>query len=113
MAQDKVYQYLQEVRAIGKEHAVSMRAVMVALNFHDTRAVRKAVAWERNNGKRLICSTYSGGGGYYLPANDAEIYEMKKRLERGFVSRANAVRVFRHAVKEIEQRKAKQDGEKE
>lgn len=100
-----VYKYLEEVGAVGKAHAVNTKVVMVTLGFKNTREVKKAVANERVIG-RLICSSLSGGGGYYLPKDDAEIYEMKRRLEKGFVSRANAVRAFRHAVREIEKRKA-------
>lgn len=99
-----IYEYLERLGAIGKKNLLHTKRLMNDLHA-GKREIIAAVADERKAG-RLICSTRSGGGGYFLPANDAEIIEQKKSLEITFASRADAVRVFRKACKEIEERKA-------
>lgn len=97
-----IYEYLERINAIGERQAASTKSIMLSLNV-GRRELVKFVASERAAG-RLICS--SSRGGYYLPANNAEIIAQKKRLEKTFISRANAVRVFRHACKDIERKGA-------
>ena len=97
-----LYEYLRETGAVGRKRAARSKEIMTALDI-GKRELVKLAASEREGGG-LICSAPTGG--YYLPANDGEIIEQKNRLEKTFVSRAIAVRVFRRACKEINGKKA-------
>lgn len=105
-----LYEYLNEKGAIGAENAIDTAAIMAAFHLN-RRGVVQLVADERKAG-RLIC-TGGGAGGYYLPANDGEIIAQRRRLEKTFVSRANAVRVFRRACRAMKEGAAGSDGKKE
>ncbi len=105
-----IYEYLNEKSAVGAGNTVSTAEIMAVFRL-TRRGVVRLVANERKDG-RLICSS-SAAGGYFLPASDAEIIAQKKRLEKTFISRANAVRVFRRACKAIKERAAGSDGEQE
>lgn len=104
-----IYELLKRAGAIGRDKAMSTKAIMTALHMTDRREVVRMVADERQAGQ-LVCSSW--GGGYFLPATADEIREQKKRLEKTFYSRANAVRVFRHACKELD-RQEQAAGKKE
>lgn len=96
-----LYEYLNENGAIGHDKAISTPAIMAALKL-PRRGVVKLVADERRAGC-LICNA-GAAGGYYIPASDAEIVAQKRRLEKTFISRADAVRVFRRACRDIAKR---------
>lgn len=103
-----IYEYLKSTGAIGIEKLANTET-LAGYFATNRRGIRAIVASERKSG-RLICSTSTHGGGYFLPANDDEIMKQKKSLEKTFASRADAVRAFRKACKEIEERKAAEHG---
>jgi hypothetical protein len=88
-----IKEYLIQEGAVGAENAITTQALMCAFHMTD-RKVIAVVADERKNGA-LICERRSEGGGYYMPATDEEILKQKARFEKGFVSRAYALRPFR------------------
>lgn len=102
-----LYEYLQEKGATGAENAISTAAIQAAFKL-GRRGVVQLAADERKAG-RLIC-TGGGAGGYYIPATDEEIIAQRKRLEKGFISRADAVRVFRRACRAMKEGTAGSDG---
>ena len=68
-----VYGILKSMHAVGKENAVSRKALAALTGLSD-RSVRGEIEKERRSG-RLICSHMEAGGGYYLPADEMEIRE--------------------------------------
>lgn len=92
-----LYELLKERKAVGKKNALKTSEILEALHT-STRVLKRMVAEERRQGK-LICSALNCGGGYYLPASLEEIEEQNRRLEKGFISRADAVRAFRRACR--------------
>ncbi len=63
---------------IGKENAVSTNELVNLLGCKSARELQERIALERNAGA-VICSSTTGG--YYLPANHAEMAEFCKTLE--------------------------------
>lgn len=70
----------------GKENAISAADLTTLLGFNDTRALQADIAKSRDAGQIILSST---NGGYFLPANDAEIEEFVAVL------RARAIGIFR------------------
>lgn len=68
-----VYGILKSMHAVGKENAVSRKALAALTGLSD-RSMRSEIEKERRSG-RLICSHMEAGGGYYLPADEMEIRE--------------------------------------
>lgn len=68
-----VHEILKSMHAVGKENAVSRKALAALTGLSD-RSVRGEIEKERRSG-RLICSHMEAGGGYYLPADEMEIRE--------------------------------------
>ena len=91
-----IREYLKSHGAIGRNRALTTTAIINALRINKRQLV-EMVANERAAGA-LICSTTSGKGGYYLPANDQEIKEQKDILEQGIRVRAMALRPFRRYI---------------
>lgn len=97
-----VWDYLISVKAVGKTNTVSQEQVREALGFTDSRDIRREVRYERGTLGKPIGSKFGKGGGYFIPANDSEILELKRRFEKKFVSAADAVRPFRKLVSQME-----------
>ena len=65
---------------VGKKYAVNQR-FLSKLTCLAERTVRKVIASLISKHRKRICSSYeSGKGGYYLPANDAEVEETCGKL---------------------------------
>lgn len=96
------WDYLISVKAVGKTNTISQERVREALGFTDSREVRREVCYERGTLGKPIDSIFGKGGGYFIPANDSEILELKRRFEKKFVSAADAVRLFRTLVAQME-----------
>ncbi len=92
-----IKELLEMEGAIGEENALTSRYIVETTHIAQ-RSLVAIVANERDGGA-LICCKQGGKGGYYMPANDAEILAQKARLEKGFASRARAVKPFREWAK--------------
>ncbi len=92
-----IREYLKSHGAIGRKRALTTTAITRDLHITKRQLV-EMVANERAAGA-LICSTTSGKGGYFLPANDLEIKEQKDVLEQGIRVRAMALRPFRRYMR--------------
>lgn len=68
-----VHEILKSMHAVGKENAVSRKALAALTGLSD-RSMREEIEKERRGGV-LICSHMEAGGGYYLPADEMEIRE--------------------------------------
>lgn len=88
-----IKEYLVQEGAVGAENAITTQTLMDAFHI-ERRRVIAVVANERKNGA-LICENRGKRGGYYMPATNEEILGQKARFEKGFVSRAYALRPFR------------------
>ena len=64
----------------GKENAISSRKLAELLGCKSVRELQELIALERAAGN-VILSTCCEGGGYFLPANRAEVLEFIKTLE--------------------------------
>ena len=94
-----IKELLEQEGAVGAENALTSQCIMEIAHIKNERSLIAIVANERDGGA-LICCKQGGKGGYYMPASDAEILEQKARFEKGFASRARAVRPFRKWAKE-------------
>lgn len=81
---------------VGKENAVSTEDLVRAVGCSSARELQQCIAQERNAGA-IICSSTTGG--YYLPANHAEIAEFCKTLESRAVNTLKALRSARRAMR--------------
>lgn len=81
----------------GKENAITSKDLAFLMGFDNTRSLRADISKSREAGQVILSSAT---GGYYLPANDAEIEEFVA------VTRAKAVNTFkalRSAVKALKE----------
>ena len=83
----------------GKENAVSSAALAEAVGFRDIRSLQADIAKSRAEGQ-VICSSTTGG--YYLPADRAEIEAFIHSLEARAKNTFGAIRSAREAVRHIE-----------
>ena len=90
----------------GRENAVSRKDLMQMTGLSD-REVRRTIAELRavDDGSDMVIVSVSRSGGYYRTDNIDEIrhfvYEMEKRARNTFL----AIRVARHIIKRLTQRK--------
>ncbi len=106
-----IAEFLKERGAIGAGKAIKTKDIMEALHLK-RRALTKRVAMERAGGEP-ICSTTTGGGGYFLPATSEEILREWEKLERGIPRRALALRPFRAYVKQMKAAAGKEASKEE
>lgn len=71
-----IYEFLKT----GEENALSPEYLKSSLGFSSVRALQKQVERERREGKVILSST-TPPGGYYLPNNAAEVRRFVKTLE--------------------------------
>lgn len=69
-----------EILGIGEENALSPDYLRVVLGFKSNRALQKQIEIERHDGKVILSST-TPPGGYYLPADVSEIRRFIVTLE--------------------------------
>ena len=81
---------------IGKENAVSTNELVNLLGCKSARELQERIALERNAGA-VICSSTTGG--YYLPANHAEMAEFCKTLENRAFNTLMALKSTKRAMK--------------
>ncbi len=72
---------IYELLPTGKENRISAKDLCTAANIADRRTLCSAIRRERINGA-LILSTKGKHGGYYKPANNAEIAEFIGTITR-------------------------------
>lgn len=72
----------------GKASAITQHGLASATGLNP-RAVREIVKGLIEEEHRLICSSYQGHGGYYLPETQNEIEETRRLL------RSHAISIFR------------------
>ena len=87
----KLYQLLKKLNANGKERAVSTERLM-RLTGLTQRGIR-----ERK--KHFICSTTTGNGGYFRPANRNEIKSFLAVQEQRIKRHAVSIRLSRRLMK--------------
>lgn len=80
---------------IGKENAVPTSELVNLVGCKSARELQERIALERNAGA-IICSSTTGG--YYLPANHAEMAEFCKTLENRAFNTLMALRSARRAM---------------
>lgn len=91
-----IYQILKQYGARGKENAMTMEQLK-PLTGKSEREITKAVQDERK--RHLICSKTTNGGGYYRPANKAEITEYIQLQEGRIAQHAVSLRLARRFKK--------------
>lgn len=87
---------IQDYLKRGKENKVSFAELQELTGIYNTRQLRKAIAEERKDGA-LILSTSTGG--YYLPANEAEIEEYVKFRSKEAYATFRALKPATRALK--------------
>ncbi|WP_298762674.1 hypothetical protein [uncultured Megasphaera sp.] len=92
----KLYQLLKKLNANGKERAVSTERLM-RLTGLTQRGIRHLVNRERK--KHFICSTTTGNGGYFRPANRNEIKSFLAVQEQRIKRHAVSIRLSRRLMK--------------
>ena len=84
-----------ELLGRGKENARTSEELIKVCGFMSRRDLQNQIAKERDEGK-IILSTTTGRGGYYLPADREEIQHFIDSME----SRAmNTLKAVKHARK--------------
>lgn len=83
----------------GKENATSSVELAAAAGFSDIRTLQEDIAKSRAAGQ-VICSSTTGG--YFLPADRAEIEEFIHALEARAKNTLLALRSARQAIRHIE-----------
>ena len=84
---------------IGKENAVSTEELVQVIGCSSARELQQYIAQERKAGA-VICSSTTGG--YYLPANRAEIAEFCKSLESRAENTIVAIQSAKRVLEESE-----------
>ena len=89
---------IKELLNAGIKNKTTKAELITVLGLSERDLVRQ-VHNERKAGA-LILSTTANGGGYYLPANKAEINDYVKSMENRAVNTFIAIRAARAALKE-------------
>lgn len=76
-----VFPVIRDYLLPGKANAVRSKVLAEACGFHSVRELQAAIEKERRAGA-VILSTTSDGGGYYLPASEAEVKVFIRTLQR-------------------------------
>lgn len=92
-----IYEFLK----VGKQNALGPDYIKNALGFSSIREVQKQVERERSQGKVILSSTVPPGG-YYLPANGAEIRRFIRTLENRGSRTLEALNGARKLLGELE-----------
>jgi len=85
----------------GKENAVTTEELLRACHFENRRELTLQIANERAAGA-LICSRTSGKGGYYLPADRAEVQDFINSMSSRARNTFKAVKAAREYLKQID-----------
>lgn len=92
---------VNELLSRGKENAKTTEELMRACHFESRRELTLQIAKEREAGE-LICGTTSGQGGYYLPADRAEVLEFIKSMSNRAINIFKAVKSARKYLEQID-----------
>lgn len=88
--------HIAELLPIGKENAMPTTELMNLIGCSSARELQMYIAEERKKGA-VICSSTTGG--YFRPANHAEMAEFCKTLEHRAFNTLVALRSTRRAMK--------------
>lgn len=92
-----IYEFLET----GEENSLSPEYIKNVMGFSSIRAVQKQIEYERSQGKVILSSTTSPGG-YYLPKDVSEIKRFIKTLENRGGKTLEALSGARKLLKEME-----------
>lgn len=92
-----IYEFLKT----GEENALSPEYLKSSLGFSSVRALQKQVERERREGKVILSST-TPPGGYYLPNNAAEVRRFIKTLENRGKKTLGAIYGAKKLLEEME-----------
>ncbi len=90
-----------EVLKVGERNALSPDYLRVALGFTSNRALQKQIEKERGQGKVILSSTTSPGG-YYLPDSPVSIRKFCVTLENRANRTLDALNGAKALLKEFE-----------
>lgn len=80
----------------GEDKAVSSADLVQLLGFRSVRELQKQIEAERRSGALILSSS---AGGYFLPANRAEIVKYAETLRRRAISTLQTLKTARAALK--------------
>lgn len=91
---------IEELLSRGRGHAVPLRALCAATGKGE-REVRKQISRERLAGA-LILSAMENGGGYYLPADGAEVRSFSRSMAHRAAETMTIARLAENAAAELD-----------
>ena len=97
-----------ELLPIGKENAISTKELVCLAGCNSSRDLQQRIAEERKAGAIILSSS---SGGYYRPANRAEMMKFSKTLEKRAIYTLVALRSVRRALKVPEGQQLIEEGE--
>jgi len=89
----------------GKKNAIASKELAFVMGFDNTRSLQADIAKSRDAGQVILSSST---GGYYLPANDAEIEEFIAVLRARAINTFKALRSARMALQASEDKQTGQ-----
>ena len=90
-----------EVLNVGKENAMSTEELVKTCNLGSKQKLKERVRMERIDGK-LICSTTTCGGGYYIPKNREEIIDFIDSMTKRANNIYKTIKSAREYLKQCE-----------
>lgn len=87
----------EKVLPRGKDNAVSAAALAERLGFRTVRMLQKDIEKARGSGQIILSATT---GGYYLPANDAEIEKFIATMRSRALMTLRAIKYVRRYLNE-------------
>lgn len=90
-----------ELLNVGKENAIRTEDLVKACNLGTKQKLKERVRMERIDGK-LICSTTTCGGGYYIPKNREEIIDFIDSMTKRANNIYKTIKSAREYLKQCE-----------
>lgn len=96
-----IFEYLDDRKAYGRNKAVS--AVELRNYMKCTPRRLHALIYSERKAGKLICSTSTAGGGYYLPASVEDVRDFVRMQEGRIKKHAVTLRAARAFLKKYEE----------
>ena len=90
---------IESLLPVGKENRISTKQLVNLIGCSSSRELQQLIAEERKNGAVILSAT---SGGYYKPANRAEMAEFCKSLENRAKNTFVAIRSTKKALSKLE-----------